>query len=1026
MCKRRSARPVIGWRGVAEKDQRRPGSSEGADEVAAADVVAETVPGRGSVGGAATAVGVDARDSDALEALLSAVHQPGPATEGTLLDRFVVEEELGRGGMGVVLSARDPELDRKVAIKVLHREADGSESSGAEARLLREAQALAKLSHPNVVAVHEVGTIGREIFVVMEYVRGETLAEWLTTGDRTWQEIIATFRQAGLGLAAAHGAGLVHRDFKPSNVLIGRDGRVRVADFGLVGASGSAGDEGNGAPVEARLSPTTPLGASLTLTGTLLGTPLYMAPEQHARGQVDARADQFAFCVALYEALFRERPFAGDSYQDLSASVGKGEVRPMPRETEVPARLRSAVLRGLRTDPEERFPSMNELLEALASGRPSAGKRGLLAVAAAVLAAGLAATAAVWSLRGAERDVCAQPQETWRGSWDGEVRQQVRDAFDATGKPYAGQTFERVAGLLDAYVRGWGTMRTEACRATRSHGDRADELFDLRMHCLNRRRAEVGALTAMMASGPDVELLDKAVRAVSGLSPLAACADEKRLKAAVPLPEAPELRAQVAALQVRLDEAAAAENAGRYARAVEVATAVVEAASKIDYQPLRAEAGFLLGKSLNKIGTPEAAARTLRRAVQMAAEAEDDLLAARAWIELIYVVGDGQKLAGEALALRGSAEAAVARAGSPAELRGRLLHTLGTVSNVAGDFAGAEALLREALALRENAFGKRHFTVAASATNLGLTVWRQGRADEALPLFQRALGLLEEVFGTGHPDVAKAHNNLSNVLKQSGEYDEAEKHLRRAIAIWEAAFGSEHPNLARPLSNLANLHYSRGDLEAAQAMFGRALEILETKLGPDHPDVSLVVHNLGNLLADRGDYDAALSAYRRALSIRERAFGVEHQRVASTAGALGSLLVSLEQPIEGQPLLERALAIDEKVFGPEHPNVAYSLVSLGQAYVARGRPRDALALLERALAIRTKTKADATELAECEFGLAAALWDARRDRDRAKRLARSARDHYVAAGQSAAKQLAKVEAWLRARRPGRGLKRSRK
>jgi serine/threonine protein kinase/DNA-binding CsgD family transcriptional regulator len=266
---------------------------------------------------------------------------------GSTAGRYVLQSLLGVGGMGQVFEARDPELARKVAIKILDAGGTDDEAEQLAARMRREAQAMAMLSHPNVVAVHDVGTVEGRVFVAMEYVQGSTLRRWLGT-ERPWAEVLAVLEQAGRGLAAAHGAGLVHRDFKPDNVLVGDDGRVRVTDFGLATAAEDVRSRG----------------------GTLAGTPPYMAPEALAGGPVDARSDIFGFCVTLYEALYGARPFAGRTVEELKESIASGNVREVP-DRDVPTAIRRALLAGLRADPAERYATLDELLDLLgASSTP--------------------------------------------------------------------------------------------------------------------------------------------------------------------------------------------------------------------------------------------------------------------------------------------------------------------------------------------------------------------------------------------------------------------------------------------------------------------------------------------------------------------------------------------------------------------------------------------------------------------------------------------------------------------------------
>ena len=272
----------------------------------------------------------------------------------TQLGRYVVTGTLGSGGMGDVYEAHDPDLDRKVAIKLLH-------ARSSSLRLVREARALARLAHPNVVAVHDVGTFEGRSFVAMELVDGTTLRAWMDERPRPWREVLDMFSHAGQGLAAAHAAGLVHRDFKPENVMIGRDGRVRVLDFGIVGSAPTDGEEVAFAAAGADPD-------RMTVEGGIMGTPAYMAPEQFRSEEVDARADQFGFCVALWEALHAARPFAGDNLRALTHWVLTGTIEEPPPGRAAPSWLRRLLVRGLSVDKEARYPSMDALLADAAKG----------------------------------------------------------------------------------------------------------------------------------------------------------------------------------------------------------------------------------------------------------------------------------------------------------------------------------------------------------------------------------------------------------------------------------------------------------------------------------------------------------------------------------------------------------------------------------------------------------------------------------------------------------------------------------
>lgn len=323
--------------------------------------------------------------------------RPDELARGSVVDRFVILDVVGRGGMGVVYAAYDPELDRKIALKLVRPNRPGA----GEGQLLREAQAIARLSHPNVVAVYDVGTHRDQVFLAMELVEGKSLGPWLGQSPRSVREILDVFVAAGRGLAAAHAAGVVHRDFKPDNVLIGHDGRVRVADFGVARRFESPGEEPPerpDLPEEARSARATRSArstlavAEATRGGVAIGTVPYMAPEQLRRGVADARSDQFAFCIALFEALYGERPFAGQGALDLALAMESGELRtPSPAGRRVPAWVRLVLARGLAFDPAARFPSMDELLAALSRDPVAAQRRrwGIAAAVAALIVAGL-------------------------------------------------------------------------------------------------------------------------------------------------------------------------------------------------------------------------------------------------------------------------------------------------------------------------------------------------------------------------------------------------------------------------------------------------------------------------------------------------------------------------------------------------------------------------------------------------------------------------------------------------------------
>ncbi len=285
-----------------------------------------------------------------------------PAEVPAKIGRFMVLRQIGSGGMGVVYSAYDEELDRRVAIKLLHEGLRGEQHSMGQSRLLREAQAMARVAHPNVAAIFEVGVARGQVFIAMELVHGQTLRAWLTARKRGWREIVGVYLQAARGLRAAHERGIIHRDFKPENALIGDDGRVRVLDFSL--ARDSA-DEPERRVLDRDLPPGD---TSLTQAGRIIGTPAYMPPEQALGVVADDRADQFSFCIALFEALYGRRPFTGQTRGELVEDILRDHVT-LPHSVRLPAWLNRALLRGLKPSPEQRWPGMAELIAELERDR---------------------------------------------------------------------------------------------------------------------------------------------------------------------------------------------------------------------------------------------------------------------------------------------------------------------------------------------------------------------------------------------------------------------------------------------------------------------------------------------------------------------------------------------------------------------------------------------------------------------------------------------------------------------------------
>ena len=798
---------------------------------------------------------------------------------GDKLGRFLIVDELGVGAMGVVVSAYDPDLDRKVAIKVLRSGVDEGESATqGQQRLVREAQAMAKLSHPNVVTVFEVGTLSDRVFVAMEYVEGHTLSAWLGEKPRSWQRIVEVFAQAGKGLAAAHAAGLVHRDFKPDNVLLRSNGIPCVADFGLASAAGRPVpfDESTPERLDA-LADKMPLNMTLTRTGQLLGTPAYMSPEQFEGHRVDARADQFSFCVALYEALFGISPYEGKTLSLLLASTLEGRINPPPPNTNVPRWVTEALTRGLRPDPDARHPSMESLIAALTKDPARGRRKRLLAGSVGLASLGVFALLASSAWTASQDRPCAGVADDVADVWSKSTRAAVKRAFSATGSPGAQETYVRVDRAMSSYVASWAAMRAEACEATFERREQSERLLDLRVQCLQRRREEADAVARLLARGPDRKLLGNAVQVTTSLTPLSACEDSEALLAAVPPPEDPAVRAKVEALRARLDQVAALNMANTSASFVEgtkIAEEVAQEAKGLSYRPIQAESLRWQGDMQYGSGDFKRAEATFGRALLAAAEARDDRLEAVVLTRLLRLMAYDQGRVPESLALIPVAEAATIRA--------------------------KDDILR-AQVVFENAF----------------LVDEVGRGEEARREAERALAIAERALGPDHADVAEMIDFIGILLGRSGQFEEAVRFHQRAQGSMERALGPGHNRVAEVLNNLCKSYKDAGQYGEGQPVCERSISIAVNALGPGFQGVGCTRGHYAEVLCGQGKFDQGVKEARSAITLLEASVGTEHRWVAASLTALGICLLGADDPKGAATALERSLAMREKQ--PGHP-----------------------------------------------------------------------------------------------------------
>jgi len=831
---------------------------------------------------------------------------PGGAT---LQGRYVILDIVGMGGMGVVYAAYDRKLDRKVALKL--QRPDRSSSGDATARLLREAQVVARLSHPNILNVHDVGEIQGQVYIDMEFVDGCTLRQWLDRDPRpSAAEIVRVFLEAGRGLAAAHAAGVIHRDFKPDNVLIGRDGRVRVNDFGL--ARSLAPREATDPDLLSTLREHTPLE---TRTGSQAGTPAYMAPEQRRGEAATPASDQYAFCVALHEALFGGRPVADEA----------GRSRIGGRERMRNLQLAAAIQRGLSPDPRARFPSMDALHNALTR---ATRQRRWPALAAGLAAFGFGTLAAL----APSTAPCGGADLHLRELWSEPRRQALVEAFTATTTPRASAGVASLERAMDSYTRAWAVAHRESCEATHILHEQSGELLDRRMSCLRRNLGDVDALLDVLLTA-DVALVERLPEVLANIAAPAQCtADDALLRA--PLPP-PALRERVEAHRTLVGEATALILAGRPQQALPLAQRATAEARTLGFPLSEYDAAMTLGRAHMGLGAPVAAERAFRRAVLQA----------------------------ESLGLDGGAfEGWLGLAGS---LAAQVRH-----DEAALHVQHAEAKL-DRLGDRDLIGAKRRADVLHAQAELQLA---RGRTEEAHAAHRRALALRRRDPDADPTKIASSLNALGNLAAALGDGDAAMAHYREALALRERAFGPDHPRVAGTLNNIGRAQQAGCAWDEARASFERALAIRRRRHGREHPEIASVLTNLAALDEEQGRHAEALAGAQTSLAMLTRLLGEAHPVHAGALTILARLRLTEGAVNEALALATTADELVTRHLGVRHPEASEPRLVLGDALLAAGRVAEAVQTLQGVWELVTARPSPREWRARAAFSLARALW----------------------------------------------------
>lgn len=927
---------------------------------------------------------------------------------GALIDRYVVLARLGEGGSGEVFAAFDPVLDRKVAVKVLHREDVSSDA------LVREGRMLAKLSDPHVVTIHDVGLHDGQAYMAMELLEGESFEAWCAQrrGEGRWSEVVSALRDIGRGLEAAHAAGIVHGDVKPSNVLIDAQQRVKVSDFGIARALEADALEGP------------------DRTTRIVGTPAFMSPEQHDLAVPDARSDQYSFCLLGWVALTGRLPFEMASTTDVEGTTGQldtsldrrasargGQGFPSieslaiakrgPLDTnaagQAPSNVVAILRRGLSVAREQRWPSMGDLVAALAAPDPtSRWKVGLVV-------GGVAAAAVALKFTGGDA-ACQDSAERLEGAWDETARARTEASFGALQTPLAEEAWPRVRDGLDDYAKAWSEQHQDACQATSVRKEQSSEALDLRMACLHR------AKTALMMAGrvlaeADEGVVEASPKVVAGLPPLERCEDLEALGTQLPEPEDPQTLAALGSAQERLAEVRALMLAGKDTRALELALAVRDDASTIGYAPLSVDAArYVAHLHLDEAQIAEAKA--------VATAGLDEAVVAGVWVAAAELsvtltsVADREEEEETALVYARLAGNFADRPGGDGRLRARVLHAqaiaehvnshyevalskdiealqlsatvypaasprLATLqSNLAnrfanmGKFAEGMPYAEAAAETFGKAFGPRHPQTLQARTKIAMLLARSGNPSDARPLLEEILALNLETRPPEHYDVQLTRSTLGNVLRMLGREAEAEEQFQLELAAQEKTTGLETVAAAMTIGNIASAQLAQGKVDAAADGYARALEISKRELPPGHSKLGGMHDNYGNALVELGRYEEAREQIQTGLAIYEAELGPDHLFLANSHFNLAGALASMKVRDDALHHFQRAVEIREGALDDQNPSLALARLGLGDYYLELNRVDDARPHLVKAWAVYQEGEHPALHRGRAAFAMA--------------------------------------------------------
>jgi len=866
------------------------------------------------------------------------------------LGRFELRERVGAGAMGVVYAAYDPVLERDVAVKFIRA---GGASASAQTRAFREAQGLARLSHPNVVQVFEVGQKDDGVFVAMELVRGQTLDDWQRSDSPSWREVLEAYCAAGLGLAAAHRAGLVHRDFKPANVMRDPDGRVRVLDFGLVREAEPTSTEPSQPEITEPLE--NALAERLTQTRGLLGTPAYMAPEQLLGGVATAASDQFSFCVALYEALNGQRPFAGTTPVALVSAVLEGEIVPPKPGRDTPPWLATVLARGLAPDPGDRYTSMQSLLGALRSD-PKRRRLRLMAAAAGALIVAAAAVALLdEEVVAAQCNIEPDLSEVW-----GETQQAaVQQALARAEAPGSTRAWTLARDTLDRYADQFQRTRDQACS-----GPSDPAVLRARIACLAGRRDAVHAVVQVLAEA-EASTVTNIVRIVGGLPRLQTCTDPS-LTSPAPLLDAQTV-ADISVATRLTHRALALSLVPKLELALEVAAEAHAAALRSDQTATIARALAVRAGVHIRRGELDSGRVDLTEAHHRYVDAGDAEQAAETALSLVWVDVQTGDLEAATQWVR-TAEAQLNSGDlQDSAVAARLALRRGQLAQAKRDPAASSIHLRDAAAR----FAAHDDAVEEGAVlnDLANTLMQQGDVDESVEVAQRAIALLGEALGDQHPQVATAYHNLGNIRQRQQRTSEALTAHKAALSRRLAALGPKHPNVCMSAYAVATDLFDEHRLDESLDALTQA-----KAAAPDtHPVRAAITDLEAKIAVTRGEYDKALRLSERGIVEMESTVSPDDPGLTILRLGKAGILNGSGRHAEAAALGERCIAVLTARLGSAHPIIGQSSNTVA-GYLLDAGHHDRAAAMYRAALDNAQTHGEASgPVATATVGLAEVL-----------------------------------------------------